>query len=244
MMLIGKVLRALGHCKEIGEAWCRAGGGPLSGVRRQDPTGTGERIRRGSRSRPNGLPFVVLVTVMAVASSCASPGDTREAPSSPQRLAGCWSLQVGEWSAPERQEPIDPDPLPPGVELARPDTTPEDRDPEAGLPIGIRLDSLHLTGWPALARRGEEPAYRAVSLTQAGTRDHPFGYWRPLPPDSLVVGHPAAYAGTILRLRVAAPDTLRGSARAFTDVAEGGRSGDRTASVELRRTGCLDPAGE
>ena len=56
------------------------------------------------------------------------------------------------------------------------------------LPWGVELLDAPLEGWPGLADRG---ARRAVTLTPAGTEDHPFGYWLPSTAgDTLTLGYP------------------------------------------------------
>ena len=68
------------------------------------------------------------------------------------------------------------------------------------LPWGFRLLVQDLDGWPALQRL--EEVRLATTLTGQDEIDHPFGYWRPLPGDSILVGYPAG-GGVSLRL---APD--------------------------------------
>ena len=57
------------------------------------------------------------------------------------------------------------------------------------LPWGVRLDSVELTGWPALDARGG--GMRAATLTAEGAADHPFGYWMTIDGDSIEIGYPA-----------------------------------------------------
>lgn len=98
------------------------------------------------------------------------------------------------------------------------------------LPWGVRLDSVELTGWPALDARGG--GSRAVTLNADGPADHPFGYWMQLESDSIEIGYPAG-GGLVLRL---APGDLAmdGTARDVGDV----RPSSATPAVRLTRAQC------
>lgn len=84
---------------------------------------------------------------------------------------------------------------------------------ELRLPWGIRLLQDSLEGWPAMATH--QGVRLAATLHPDGDRDHPFGYWRSLPGDSIQVGYPAG-GGMVLHLD-ARGDTLAGSAREVGD---------------------------
>lgn len=86
---------------------------------------------------------------------------------------------------------------------------------ELRLPWGIRFLPDSLEGWPALA--AYEGVRQAATLTPEGDADHPFGFWRALPGDSIHVGYPAG-GGISLRVH-ARQDTLTGTARPVGDAA-------------------------
>lgn len=81
------------------------------------------------------------------------------------------------------------------------------------LPWGIRLLDRPLEGWPAVQQY--EDARFATTLTGQDEVGHPFGYWRSLSGDSILVGYPAG-GGLSLRL---APDSggMAGIARPVGD---------------------------
>ena len=81
------------------------------------------------------------------------------------------------------------------------------------LPWGIRLLDRPLEGWPAVQQY--EDARVATTLTGQDEVDHPFGYWRSLSGDSILVGYPA---GGGLSLRLAADSGgMAGTARPVGD---------------------------
>ncbi|MBW3552114.1 MAG: hypothetical protein KY466_01320 [Gemmatimonadetes bacterium] len=81
------------------------------------------------------------------------------------------------------------------------------------LPWGIRLLDRPLDGWPAVQQYDDVRV--ATTLTGQDEVDHPFGYWRPLSGDSILVGYPAG-GGLSLRL---VPDGgwMVGAVRALGD---------------------------
>ena len=81
------------------------------------------------------------------------------------------------------------------------------------LPWGVRLLDRPLQGWPALQQL--EGVRVATTLTGSSEEDHPFGYWRVVSADSILVGYPAG-GGLSLHLT---PDDggMAGSARAVGD---------------------------
>lgn len=81
------------------------------------------------------------------------------------------------------------------------------------LPWGIRLLEGPLEGWPAVQQY--EGARLATTLTGQDEADHPFGYWRPLDGDSILVGYPAG-GGLSLRL-VSDSGRMTGTARPVGD---------------------------
>lgn len=104
-----------------------------------------------------------------------------------------------------------------------------------GLPSAIRLGATPLEGYTI---PGQE-AYTAWSLDDGVQTDHPFRAWYRISSDSVWVGHPAAYAGYVLRLAVAA-DTLTGTLHSFTDVMP---AGSVVRPVRLVRISCPGEAG-
>ncbi|HUG42129.1 MAG TPA: hypothetical protein VMM12_16795 [Longimicrobiales bacterium] len=84
---------------------------------------------------------------------------------------------------------------------------------ELRLPWGFRLLDQALTGWPAL--QPLEGVRVATTLTGRDETDHPFGYWRPLPGDSILVGYPAG-GGFSLHLAPAGAG-MTGTIRALGD---------------------------
>ena len=71
-------------------------------------------------------------------------------------------------------------------------------------------------------------------------QDYPLRAWRQLPGDSIWIGHPAAFAGYVLRL-TATGDVLTGIVTSYSDVA--GRE-PLTRSVRLERVECPLESGE
>jgi hypothetical protein len=107
------------------------------------------------------------------------------------------------------------------------------------LPWGVRLRDVALEGWPAQADR--EGAREATTLTGRSEVDHPFGYWAPLPGDSIEVGYPAG-GGLLLQLGVVDHD-LAGTARPVGDVLQPGQEpGPRPSrNVRLVWARCPEP---
>lgn len=89
------------------------------------------------------------------------------------------------------------------------------------LPWGVRLTDRSLEGWPAL--QPLEHVRVASTLTGRDEADHPFGYWRPLAADSILVGYPAG-GGLDLHLAPGG-DGLVGTAR---PVGDAGLDADRS----------------
>lgn len=111
--------------------------------------------------------------------------------------------------------------------------------PDMRLPWGVRLGADPLQGWPAIQQL--DGVRVASTLTPDGDREHPFGYWRPLPGDSLEIGYPAG-GGAVLTLGVEAGGAaLTGSVRGVGDArAYGTDPGTPSAGqpVRLTRAGC------
>lgn len=84
---------------------------------------------------------------------------------------------------------------------------------ELQLPWGVRLLDRPLEGWPALQQL--EGVRLATTLTGRAEADHPFGYWRVVSADSIIVGYPAG-GGLSVHL---APDErgMAGTVRAVGD---------------------------
>nr|NIP58840.1 hypothetical protein [Gemmatimonadota bacterium]NIR79223.1 hypothetical protein [Gemmatimonadota bacterium]NIT87884.1 hypothetical protein [Gemmatimonadota bacterium]NIU31739.1 hypothetical protein [Gemmatimonadota bacterium]NIU36356.1 hypothetical protein [Gemmatimonadota bacterium] len=107
-----------------------------------------------------------------------------------------------------------------------------------GLPWGVILEDEPLgEGWPLMDRFDD--VHRARTLASETRRtDHPFGYWRPIPGDSIEIGYPG---GGGVTLRVAPADGgLAGSGRGGGDAMRPGETpGPRPAQpVEAERTPC------
>ena len=100
------------------------------------------------------------------------------------------------------------------------------------LPSAIRLEATPLEGYTI----PDQDAYAAWSLDDGERIDHPFRAWYRISPDSVWVGHPAAYAGYVLRLALAA-DTLEGTLYGFTDVMP---AETLVRPVRLARISCRD----
>ena len=102
------------------------------------------------------------------------------------------------------------------------------------LPWGVRLQgqTLSVEAWPAVGQL--EGARVASTLNVPAEADHPFGYWRPLAGDSILVGYPGG-GGLSLRLgRVT--DGLGGTAHPLGDAT---LASDRAAyAVHLLRARC------
>ena len=102
------------------------------------------------------------------------------------------------------------------------------------LPWGVRLQGQPLSAeaWPAVGQL--EGARVASTLNARAEEDHPFGYWRPLAGDSILVGYPGG-GGLSLRVGPVA-DGLGGTARPVGDAT---LAGDRPAyAVHLLRARC------
>ena len=102
------------------------------------------------------------------------------------------------------------------------------------LPWGLRLQGQPLSpeAWPAVGQL--EGARVASTLNARAETDHPFGYWRPVAGDSILVGYPG---GGGVSLRLAPVDQgLAGSARPVGDAT---LARDRpTYPVHLLRARC------
>lgn len=92
---------------------------------------------------------------------------------------------------------------------------PDDATRSLRLPDGIRLTASALEGWPAIMQRGGVMV--AVTLTDQGPADYPFGYWLLEDDGTVEAGYPAG-GGIVLDLDVGR-DRLEGTARAVGDVA-------------------------
>ena len=112
-----------------------------------------------------------------------------------------------------------------------------DRDDAAAalnLPWGIRLSSEPLTGWPLA--EAHDSVRVAATLSPERELDHPFGYWMPLPGDSLEIGYPGG-RGLVLEL-AEADSTLSGVARPVGDVITPGAAPAPLRAVRLTRAQC------
>lgn len=117
----------------------------------------------------------------------------------PERVGGCWALELEAGAAAADSPALSPGDLPSLIEL---DT----------VPAGSEADS----------------AFLAHSYAGTRRRDHPFNRWRGVGEDSVRVYHSGALAGLILRAGVAGDTLMTGTARSFGDVmpAEGDGSGE------------------
>ena len=94
------------------------------------------------------------------------------------------------------------------------------------LPWGVRLTDGPLRGWPAV--EGLDGIRVASTLTPAGERDFPLGYWRPTAGgDSLQLGHPGG-GGLVVDAAVpmarADRPVLEGAARSVGDALQPGQA--------------------
>jgi hypothetical protein len=110
------------------------------------------------------------------------------------------------------------------------------------LPWGVELMLDTLEGWPAV--QALEGVRRAATLTPAGARDFPLGYWRPSAAgDSVELGHPG---GGGLAVEVAVPPqnasspVLTGTVRPVGDVLrpDGPGAAIEPRPVRLARARC------
>lgn len=134
----------------------------------------------------------------------------------PEDLVGCWMLEAGPWQ---------------GDDGSQRDGGPRLRADRFELDTAVFRSPL----W--FPQTGEQ-AFVAYSLVDTERRDHPYAMWIALPGDSIMIGHPAAYAGVTLRLHVARRDSLAGHAYAHSDVALDGSPAEARARVVARRLGC------
>lgn len=172
------------------------------------------RVQRGVKRRsadPGRLAVFVAGGLLLGVLGCQAAGASAEGDRAPaQGPAGCWRIEV--------VEPSD------SAVVVR------------GLPSAVRLDATPLEGYTI---PGQE-AYTAWSLDDGAPTDHPFGAWYRISPDSVWVGHPAAYAGYVLRLALGV-DTLTGTLHSFTDVMPAELV---VRGVRLVRVPCRAEAGE
>lgn len=101
---------------------------------------------------------------------------------------------------------------------------------ELQLPWGFRLLDQPLEGWPALQQL--EDVRVATTLTGRDEVDHPFGYWRPLAGDSLLVGYPAG-GGFSLRIELDANE-MTGSILPVGDAGLGERTARPVGIIHAR----------
>ena len=107
----------------------------------------------------------------------------------------------------------------------------DDHASELNLPWGVRLLDDALADAPA---HGD--ARTARTLNADGEADFPFGFWAPLPGDSIVIGYPA---GGGLVLRLAGGDTsMGGIARPVGDAITPGAEARPDRPVRLSRAQC------
>ncbi len=140
---------------------------------------------------------------------------------SPEQVAGCYRLELwpGE-SGPEAER----------------------KRSAWSVPPQVKLDTEPLTAWPSLVEQ-YGAVFVAHSISASGEfRDHPFQYWRFVDGDSLYVGHPRAFAGVSLELKIDGRD-LRGQITSFTDVPAEGKPPRVTAPVLARRVECPEKGG-
>lgn len=111
---------------------------------------------------------------------------------------------------------------------------------ELGLPWGVRLLDRPLEGrWPAIQQL--EGVRHATTLTAEGDADHPFGFWQPLPGDSVRIGYPAG-GGVSLRL-AAANERLTGTAQPVGDAMPlGGGAPPSERMIVLTHARCPEDA--
>lgn len=105
------------------------------------------------------------------------------------------------------------------------------------LPEGVRLTTDPLEGWPAIMQRGGVMV--AVTLTDQGLADYPFGYWLIEDDGTVEAGYPAG-GGIVLDMAVGR-DRLEGTARALGDVDVYGQQAETTpreVAVRLDRGRC------
>jgi hypothetical protein len=159
---------------------------------------------------------VSLLVLVAMTANCSASSAQRGDALSPERVAGCYRLDLwpGE-SGPEAEQERAAWSVPPQVKLER-DT---------------------LTAWPSLVQQ-YGTVFLAHTISASGeVRDHPFQYWRFVNGDSLYVGHPRAFAGVSLDLEIEGRD-LRGQITSFTDVRMEDKPSRVTAPVLARRVEC------
>lgn len=107
-----------------------------------------------------------------------------------------------------------------------------------GLPWGVILEEEALgEGWPLMGRF--EDVRRARTLaSETRTTDHPFGYWRPVPGDSIEIGYPGG--GGVTLTVAPTDDGFAGRGRGAGDALRPGEApGPRPAHpVEGLRVSC------
>jgi hypothetical protein len=164
----------------------------------------------------SGLRYAALIGLAALTCTCSASNAQRDTPFSPERVAGCYRLEL----YPDES----------GADI-------DERRARWDVPQFVVLESDSLTTWPSLLQQ-YGTVFVAASITQDGqVRDHPFNYWRPAADDSVHVGHPGALAGVSLALRIEGQD-LRGEVVSFSDVRVEGRPSTVTSPVRARRVEC------
>jgi hypothetical protein len=154
--------------------------------------------------------------VATTLAGCSRTGAEQAEGAHPQRLAGCYGLEL--WPGES------------GTDVER-------RRAAWGSAPTVKLDTVRLTAWPSLLQQYGQDVFVAHSITDEGrVQDHPFAYWRFIETDSLFVGHPRALAGVSMELVIEGQD-LRGVTMSFTDVSAEGPSTSR-APVLARRIEC------
>jgi hypothetical protein len=157
----------------------------------------------------------MLIGLATMLAGCSRSG-AQQTDARPQRLAGCYRLELWPGEA--------------GPEVER-------RRAAWGTAPIVRLDTTALTGWPAVTQQYSN-AFVAHSITERdGVQDHPFGYWRFMGHDSLFVGHPGALAGVSMEVAIEGQN-LRGEIRSFTDVLSPDRPSTSTSPVLAHRIEC------
>lgn len=175
-------------------------------------------MSRLTESIAGGPRMLAVVTTLVGVMALACAGGSSESDSTPasaaqddsventaiaadeEHVVGCWAVHAGEWSdVPGEVAGV-------GEAMA-----------EAKPTWLVRLDSAEA---PKLYETSE-PGRAAYTYLEGVWRDHPFQRWRVVN-DSIVVDHPAAFAGTTLRA-TAEPSGLVGMAVAHTDVVPEGK---------------------
>lgn len=107
-----------------------------------------------------------------------------------------------------------------------------------GLPWGVILEEEPLgEGWPLMDRFDSVRLARTLA-SEARRTDHPFGYWRPVPADSIEIGYPGG--GGVTLTVVPTESGLSGRGRGGGDAMRPGETPGPPPNhpVEARRVAC------